>query len=48
MSVLILLWAGMLTIIYASSYFEMSAQNQRMLETHAELYMLSKYENKMA
>lgn len=47
MSVLILLWAGMLTIIYASSYFEMSAQNQRMLKTHAELYMLSKYENKI-
>lgn len=47
MSVLILLWAGMLTIIYTSSYIEMSAQNKRMLMTHAELYTLSQHENKI-
>ncbi len=41
MVILVLVWAGSLGIIYASSYFEMSQQNERMLKTHAELYRLS-------
>ena len=40
MSILVLLWAGTLGIIYASSYFEMKKQNLKMLETHAEMYAL--------
>lgn len=40
MSILVLLWVGTLGVIYASSYFEMSKQNQEMLQTHAEMYML--------
>lgn len=47
MSVLILLWAGMFSVIYTFSYFEMSAQNKRMLATHAELYTLSQHEMKV-
>lgn len=43
MSVLVLLWVGTLGVIYASSYFEMSKQNQEMLRTHAEMYSLSQY-----
>lgn len=41
MSVLILLWAGTLGVIYASSYFEMANQNKEMLRAHAEMYTLS-------
>lgn len=37
MVILVLVWAGSLGIIYASSYFEMSRQNEQMLKTHAEL-----------
>ena len=40
MSVLVLLWVGTLGVIYASSYFEMSKQNQEMLQAHAEMYNL--------
>lgn len=40
MSVLICLWVGTLGIIYASSYFEMVKQNNQMLRTHAEMYVL--------
>ena len=40
MSILILLWVGTLGVIYASSYFEMSKQNQEMLQAHAEMYVL--------
>lgn len=40
MSVLVLLWVGTLGVIYASSYFEMSKQNEQMLRTHAEMYSL--------
>ena len=40
MSVLALLWAGTLGIIYASSYFEMQKQNEQMLQTHAQMYVL--------
>ena len=41
MSILVLLWAGTLGVIYASSYFEMSKQNEQMLKAHAEMYSLS-------
>ena len=40
MSVLILLWAGTLGIIYACSYIEMREQNRRLLTAHAEMYVL--------
>lgn len=43
MTVLVLLWVGTLGVIYASSYFEMSKQNQEMLRAHAEMYSLSQY-----
>lgn len=43
MSVLVALWVGTLGVIYASSYFEMSKQNQEMLRTHAEMYSISQY-----
>ena len=31
MSILVLLWVGTLGVIYASSYWEMTKQNERML-----------------
>ena len=40
MSILVLLWAATLGMIYASSYFEMSRQNERMLEAHSDMYTL--------
>ena len=40
MSILVLLWVGTLGVIYTSSYFEMSKQNQEMLQAHAEMYIL--------
>lgn len=40
MSILVLLWVGTLSVIYASSYFEMSKQNEQMLKAHAEMYSL--------
>lgn len=40
MSILVLLWVGTLSVIYASSYFEMRNQNEQMLRTHAEMYSL--------
>lgn len=40
MSILVLLWVGTLGIIYASSYFEMTKQNEQMLKAHAEMYVL--------
>ncbi len=40
MSVLVLLWSGTLSVIYASSYFEMKKQNEQMLQAHAEMYIL--------
>ena len=46
MSVLFILWSGTLSIIYASSYFEMTKQNEEMLKFHAETYTLSQsFEN---
>lgn len=41
MSVLVLLWAGTLTVIYGSSSYDMKKQNQQMLRTHAEMYELN-------
>ena len=41
MSILVLLWVGTLGVIYASSYFEMTKQNEQMLKAHAEMYSLS-------
>lgn len=40
MTILVLLWVGTLGVIYTSSYFEMSKQNQEMLQAHAEMYVL--------
>ncbi len=45
MSVLVLLWVGTLGVIYGSSYFEMSKQNQQMLQTHAQMYALNQPED---
>ncbi|MGN0463617.1 MAG: sensor histidine kinase [Acutalibacteraceae bacterium] len=42
MSILVLLWAGTLGVIYASSYFELSERNKRMIMEHADMYVLSK------
>ena len=41
MSILVLLWVGTLGVIYASSYFEMTRQNEQMLKVHAEMYALT-------
>ena len=41
MSILVILWVGTLSVIYALSYFEMSRQNEQMLKVHAEMYSLS-------
>ena len=40
MSILALLWVGTLSVIYASSYFEMKQQNEQMLQTYAQMYTL--------
>ena len=40
MSILVLLWVGTLGVIYASSYIEMTRQNEEMLQAHAEMYSL--------
>jgi len=40
MSILVLLWAGTLGIIYASSYYDMKRQNGQMLRTHSQMYTL--------
>lgn len=45
MSILILLWFGMLAVIYVSSYFEMSKQNKEMLRTHADMFVLAKQQD---
>lgn len=47
MSILILLWVGTLAIIYASSYYKMTNQNEQMLKTHANMYILSQPINDM-
>ncbi len=40
MSILVLLWVGTLGVIYATSYFEVSKQNEQMLLAHAQMYSL--------
>ncbi len=40
MTVLVLLWAGTLGIIYGSSYYEVSNRNRDMLRQHAGRYLL--------
>ncbi len=40
MSILVGIWIGTLSIIYSSSYFEVSKQNKQMLQTHADMYVL--------
>ncbi len=40
MSVLVALWVGTLGVIYTSSYFEMKKQNEQMLKTHADMYVM--------
>lgn len=40
MSVLVVLFLGMLGIIYGTSYYEVSQRNQEMLERYVELYSL--------
>ena len=42
MAVLVLLFMGMLGVIYGSSYYEVSRTNHEMLERYAELYSLDK------
>lgn len=41
MTILVLLWVGTLSVIYASSYWDMSKRNEEMLKMHAERYTLS-------
>lgn len=40
MSILIVLWVGTLGVIYGTSYYAMSKQNQQMLQVHSDLYVL--------
>ncbi len=47
MSILVVLWVGTLGIIYVSSYFEMTRQNEQMLQTHAAMYVLPQSFEKM-
>lgn len=42
MSVLVLLWVGTLSVIYASSYYEMRKESEQMLQTYSEMYVLPK------
>lgn len=44
MSILVALWVGTLGVIYASSYLEMTKQNEQMLKAHSEMYQLSQSE----
>lgn len=41
MSILVALWVGTLSVIYISSYLEMTKQNEGMLKAHSEMYKLS-------
>lgn len=43
MSILVCLFLGTLAVIFASSYFEVSANNYNMLKRHAEMYLLPEY-----
>lgn len=42
MAVLVILWVGLLGVIYTFSYFEMKNQNEQMIKAHAEMYNLPK------
>ncbi len=44
MSILVALWVGTLSVIYVSSYIEMTKQNESMLKAHSEMYKLSQME----
>ncbi len=39
MSILVVLWVGTLGVIYASSYLEMTRQNEQMLKAYADMYV---------
>lgn len=43
MSILVVLFLGTLVVIYASSYHELSARNESMLERHARMYDLNEH-----
>ena len=43
MSILVALWVGTLGIIYASSYFDMKRQNEQMLRSYAQMYVLPQH-----
>ncbi len=45
MSILVLIWAGSLGLIYISSYVEMANRNKQMLKDHAQMYDLEKSSN---
>ena len=47
MSVLVLLWVGTLSIIYISSYLDMSKRNKQMLKEHSDMYTLPPSLNNM-
>lgn len=40
MAILVAVWVGMLSMIYAFSYIEMKRQNERMLKAHIDMYNL--------
>ena len=40
MTILVVVWVGMLSMIYAFSYIEMTKQNERMLKAHIDMYNL--------
>ena len=46
MAVLVILWVGLLGVIYTFSYFEMKTQNEQMIKAHTEMYNLPKHANK--
>lgn len=45
MAVLVVLWVGLLAVIYTFSYFEMKNQNEQMIKAHAKMYNLPKIQN---
>ena len=45
MSILVILWVGTLSIIYASSYIDVLNKNADMLKMHADMYTLSSSES---
>lgn len=47
MSILVILWIVTLGLIYALSYYEMSNQNRKMIEAHADMYVMQKPANEI-